>query len=72
MLVIVCLSIYRKISQYSPSEGAKIYEKAVNRKSNAKFSPKATITKLKEGDSTIELEEDGRKDLINQYLEVIL
>lgn len=62
--------IYRKISQYSPSEGAKVYEKAVNRKNNNKFNPKATINKLKEGDCNKELDEDGRRDLINQYLEV--
>ncbi|XP_077287915.1 nipped-B cohesin loading factor isoform X2 [Arctopsyche grandis] len=58
-----------KISQYSPSEGAKVYEKAVNRRNNAKFNPKATVSKLKEGGCIKELDEDGRKDLINQYLE---
>lgn len=47
-----------------------MYEKAVNRKNNNKFNPKATINKLKEGDFNKELDEDGRRDLINQYLEV--
>lgn len=60
----------RKISQYSPSEGAKVYEKAVNRRNNTKFNPKATVSKLKESGCIKELDEDGRKDLINQYLEV--
>lgn len=60
----------RKITQYSPSEGAKIYEKAVNRKNNSKFNPKVTISKLKEIESMNELDEQGRKDLIQHYLEV--
>ncbi|XP_025832337.1 nipped-B-like protein A [Agrilus planipennis] len=58
-----------KIQQYSPSEPAKVYEKATNRRSNTHFNPKSTINKLKEGTPTKCLDEDGRKDLINQYLD---
>jgi len=59
-----------KIAQYSPSESAKIYEKAVNRKSLANFNPKATIAKLKEGEPPAVLTEAQRRDLISQYLQV--
>lgn len=58
-----------KITQYSPSESSKIYEKAVNRKSNHKFNPKATIQKIKEGTPPANLDEEGRRALVNEYLE---
>ncbi|XP_034948394.1 nipped-B-like protein A [Chelonus insularis] len=58
-----------KISQYSPSESAKVYEKALTRKSNVHFNPKATIAKLREGDSNQELDENGRKKLVAEYLD---
>ena len=32
-----------KISAYSPSESQKIYERAVTRRTGAKFNPKVTI-----------------------------
>lgn len=58
-----------KIGQYSPSEAAKVYEKAVNRKNNLLFKPKATLQRLKEGVSTVELDSDGRKKLVKEYLD---
>ncbi|XP_057671189.1 nipped-B-like protein B [Diorhabda carinulata] len=58
-----------KIQQYSPSEPAKVYEKAITRRSNALFNPKATIQKLKEGKLPEYLDEDGRRDLIRQYID---
>ncbi|KAK5639345.1 hypothetical protein RI129_011837 [Pyrocoelia pectoralis] len=58
-----------KIQQYSPSEPAKVYEKAASRRSNAHFNPKGTINKLKEGSPSEYLNDEGRKDLINQYLD---
>ncbi|KAJ8930877.1 hypothetical protein NQ314_016297 [Rhamnusium bicolor] len=58
-----------KIQQYSPSEPAKVYEKAIARRSNALFNPKATLQKLKEGSSPEYLDEEGRRDLIRQYLD---
>lgn len=60
----------RKIQQYSPSEPAKVYEKTATRRSNAIFNPKGTINKLKQGDPPEYLDEEGRKDLIRQYLDV--
>ncbi|GJQ87831.1 putative sister chromatid cohesion C-terminus [Trypoxylus dichotomus] len=58
-----------KIQQYSPSEPAKVYEKTANRRSNALFSPKTTINKIKEGSPPEYLDIEGRKDLIRQYLD---
>lgn len=58
-----------KIGQYSPSESAKVYEKAVNRKNNLLFRPKATLQKLKEDANSEELDNDGRKKLVKEYLD---
>lgn len=58
-----------KISQYSPSENSKLYEKAVTRKSNAKFNPQATLKKLSESRAEGNLSLDERKQLISEYLE---
>lgn len=60
-----------KIGQYSPSEAAKVYEKAVNRKSNLLFEPKATLQRLREGVTNIneELDANGRKKLVKEYLD---
>nr|CAD7572287.1 unnamed protein product [Timema californicum] len=58
-----------KITQYSPSESAKIYEKAVSRKSHSCFDPKATILKLKQGSPPSVLDEASRKALVDQYLD---
>ncbi|XP_078036423.1 nipped-B cohesin loading factor isoform X2 [Augochlora pura] len=59
----------QKISQYSPTEAAKVYEKAVNRKNNLLFKPKATLQRLKDGVSNEELDGDGRKKLVKEYLD---
>lgn len=58
-----------KISQYSPSEAAKVYEKAVNRKNNLLFEPKATLQRLREGVTNEELDTSGRKKLVKEYLD---
>ncbi|CAG9828593.1 unnamed protein product [Diabrotica balteata] len=58
-----------KIQQYSPSEAAKVYEKAIQRRSNALFNPKATVHKLKQGKPSEYLDVDGRRDLIRQYID---
>ncbi|KAK9497633.1 hypothetical protein O3M35_004324 [Rhynocoris fuscipes] len=58
-----------KITQYSPTESAKVYEKSVNRKSNSKFNPKATLQKLKQGSPPSVLDEDARRSLVSEYLE---
>ena len=58
-----------KISQYSPSEAAKVYEKAVNRKNNLMFKAKSTLQKLREGANTDELDDAGRRKLVKEYLD---
>lgn len=58
-----------KIGQYSPSESAKVYEKAVNRKSNLHFRPKTTLQKLKDGANFEELDDTGKKKLVQEYLD---
>lgn len=79
VLVLICFyctadcgtfCFFSKIQQYSPSEPAKVYEKTATRRSNAIFNPKGTINKLKQGDPPVYLDEEGRKDLIRQYLDV--
>lgn len=42
----------------------------MNRKSNSNFNPKATLVKLKEGTPPRHLDENQRKALIDQYLDV--
>ncbi|XP_076249024.1 nipped-B cohesin loading factor [Calliopsis andreniformis] len=59
----------QKIGQYSPTEAAKVYEKAVNRKNNLLFKPKATLQRLREGVSNAELDAEGRKKLVKEYLD---
>jgi len=62
---------YRKITQYSPSESSKMYDKNMSRKSNSKFNPKATIQKLQYGlkINTEDLQK-AKQELIGYYLEV--
>ena len=65
---------FSKISRYSPSESTKLYDKAMQRRTNtANFNPKATIALLKEG-SRIDnqLNEQEKRVLIDRYLEVKL
>ncbi|XP_042884604.1 nipped-B-like protein isoform X2 [Penaeus japonicus] len=61
-----------KISQYSPSDTSKQYEKGAARKSTAKFNPKAILKRLKEEPvKDVEMVDDTRHkvDLITQYLD---
>lgn len=61
----------RKITQYSPSESSKMYDKNLSRKSITKFNPKATIQKLKFGlgINTEDLQK-AKQELVSYYLEV--
>lgn len=58
-----------KINQYSPSENVKVYEKAVSRRHAPQFEPKATIAQLHDSDDEHELDERGRRRLVDDYLE---
>ncbi|XP_071519960.1 nipped-B-like protein [Panulirus ornatus] len=60
-----------KITQYSPSDSSRQYEKSVSRKSTAKFNPKPILKRLKEEpEQELANVDDTRPkiDLINQYL----
>uniref|UniRef100_A0A1Q3FVX1 Nipped-B protein n=2 Tax=Culex tarsalis TaxID=7177 RepID=A0A1Q3FVX1_CULTA len=59
-----------KISRYSPSEAGKIYDKAMQRRSNSLFDPKATITLLRENRTSegVQSQED-RVELVQRYLD---
>uniref|UniRef100_A0A182VUI9 Nipped-B protein n=1 Tax=Anopheles minimus TaxID=112268 RepID=A0A182VUI9_9DIPT len=59
-----------KISRYSPSESGKIYDKAIQRRSNSLFDPKSTITLLKENRGTGGANsEQERIELVQRYLD---
>lgn len=62
-----------KIQRYTPSDTTKLYDKAVQRRTNAIFSPKATINVLKEQRNSKEpLDDEGKRELISRYLEVLM
>ncbi|XP_030624239.1 nipped-B-like protein B isoform X2 [Chanos chanos] len=58
-----------KIQKYSPTESAKVYDKAVNRKPNVHFSPRQTLDFLSSNLSNADLTYDIRRRIIRQYLD---
>ncbi|KAL7846528.1 hypothetical protein SRHO_G00215080 [Serrasalmus rhombeus] len=58
-----------KIQKYSPTESAKVYDKAVNRKNNVHFSPRQTIDFLTNSLSNTELTYDIKRKIVKQYLD---
>ncbi len=61
---------YSKIQKYSPTESAKVYDKAVNRKSKVHFNPRQTLDYLKSDIANIDLSYDTKKNIVKQYLDV--
>lgn len=59
-----------KIQKYSPTESAKVYDKAVNRKSKVHFNPRQTLDYLKSDIANIDLSHDTKKNIVKQYLDV--
>ena len=59
-----------KISRYSPTESAKVYDKLLSRRPTARFVPKQVIQVIKSGNPPDELDEKGKKQLILAYLDV--
>ena len=51
---------------------SKANERAVNRRNNVRFNPKATIAILSQGDPPDELDDDQKKELVTKYIEVKL
>lgn len=64
------LSQCSKIQKYSPTESAKVYDKAVNRKSSVIFSPRQTIDFLHNDEVHDELTYELKRKIVKQYLDV--
>ncbi|KAJ8401576.1 hypothetical protein AAFF_G00378930 [Aldrovandia affinis] len=58
-----------KIQKYSPTESAKVYDKAVNRKTNVHFSPRQTIDFLSNDVANAELTYEIKRRIVKQYLD---
>jgi cohesin loading factor subunit SCC2 len=59
-----------KIQKYSPSESAKVYDKAINRKTGVHFHPKQTLDFLRSDMANSKLTEDVKRSIVRQYLDV--
>ncbi|XP_043839077.1 nipped-B-like protein isoform X2 [Dromiciops gliroides] len=58
-----------KIQKYSPSESAKVYDKAINRKTGIHFHPKQTLDFLRSDMSNSKITEDVKRTIVKQYLD---
>ncbi|XP_076613509.1 nipped-B-like protein B isoform X3 [Chaetodon auriga] len=58
-----------KIQKYSPTESAKVYDKAVNRKSKVHFNPRQTLDYLKTDIADMDLSYDTKRNIVKQYLD---
>ncbi|KAM4616902.1 nipped-B-like protein A isoform 9-T9 [Polymixia lowei] len=58
-----------KIQKYSPTESAKVYDKAVNRKSNVHFNPRQTIDFISNNMAHASLTSDVKRRIVKQYLD---
>lgn len=68
----VCFFHCSKIQKYSPTESAKVYDKAVNRKSKVHFNPRQTLDYLKSDAANQELSCEAKKHIVKQYLDVCI
>lgn len=64
------LSSNSKIQKYSPTESAKVYDKAVNRKGNIHFHPRQTIDFISNNMAHATLTDGVKKQIVKQYLDV--
>ena len=62
--------LFRKLSQYSPNDTSKAFDRQVTRRSNVKFNPKQTIEILKLGEPSSELDDEQKLDLVKKYMDV--
>ncbi|XP_035292163.1 nipped-B-like protein A isoform X4 [Anguilla anguilla] len=58
-----------KIQKYSPTESAKVYDKAVNRKGNVHFNPRQTIDFLSNDVANVALTYEIKRKIVKQYLD---
>lgn len=59
-----------KIQKYSPTESAKVYDKAVNRKNNVHFYPRQTLDFIANNMAHASLTSDVKRHIVRQYLDV--
>jgi hypothetical protein len=62
---------FSKITQYSPADNNKAYERQVNRRANVQFDPRATLEILRLGDPPGVLTDVHKRDLVKKYLQVV-
>ena len=62
--------LFSKISQYSPTDSAKTYEKPCSRKNNNKFDPLLVLNMIKEGAPESLEDESYKKKIVQEYLDV--
>ncbi|XP_069737380.1 nipped-B-like protein isoform X4 [Phaenicophaeus curvirostris] len=58
-----------KIQKYSPSESAKVYDKAINRKTGVHFHPKQTLDFLRSDMANSKITEEIKRSIVKQYLD---
>ncbi|KAM6037251.1 nipped-B-like protein [Chlamydotis macqueenii] len=58
-----------KIQKYSPSESAKVYDKAINRKTGVYFHPKQTLDFLRSDMANSKITEEVKRNIVKQYLD---
>ncbi|XP_060046943.1 nipped-B-like protein isoform X2 [Erinaceus europaeus] len=58
-----------KIQKYSPSESAKVYDKAINRKTGVHFHPKQTLDFLRSDMANSRITEEVKRSIVKQYLD---
>ncbi|XP_055087467.1 nipped-B-like protein B isoform X2 [Periophthalmus magnuspinnatus] len=58
-----------KIQKYSPTESAKVYDKAVNRKSSVHFNPRQTLDFLKTDLANTNLNYESKRNIVKQFLD---
>ncbi|XP_064296097.1 nipped-B-like protein isoform X4 [Phalacrocorax carbo] len=58
-----------KIQKYSPSESAKVYDKAINRKTGVHFHPKQTLDFLQSDMVNSKITEEVKRSIVKQYLD---
>lgn len=59
-----------KIQKYSPTESAKVYDKAVNRKNNIHFHPRQTVDFISNNMAHASLTNEVKRHIVRQYLDV--
>lgn len=64
------MSSNSKIQKYSPTESAKVYDKAVNRKNTVHFHPRQTIDFISNNMAHATMTNDVKKRVVRQYLDV--